>query len=438
MRRSLLLTAVALTTSPALADDWPQWLGPRRDGVWREAGIISTFPKDGPKIRWRTPIGGGYAGPAVVKNRVYITDRLQDGAAGGKKKKASTGKERVLCLDEASGKILWKYEYPCTYQIGYPAGPRTTPLVHDGKVYTLGAMGDLLCLDAAAGKLLWSKNFIKDYDASAQQWGFAAHPLLDGERLICVVGGPGSIAVAFHKDTGKELWRSISAQQQGYCPPMIYEIGGKRQLIIWHPDAVASLDPETGKKYWSQPFKVKAGISIATPRLMDDMLYVSCFYNGSLMLKLDKDKPGASVLWQRKGRSEYADETDALHSLMCTPWLKDGHIYGVCSYGHMRCLKAETGARLWQTLQPTTGKEVRWGNAFIVPHQDRYFLFNEKGDLIIARLSPKGYEEVGRAHILEPSNRFPGRLVVWSHPAFANRCMYARNDTEIVCVALSE
>jgi outer membrane protein assembly factor BamB len=437
MRRSLLLTAVALTTSPALADDWPQWLGPRRDGVWREAGIISTFPKDGPKIRWRTPIGGGYAGPAVVKNRVYITDRLHDGPPGGKKK-ASTGKERVLCLDEATGKILWKYEYPCTYQIGYPAGPRTTPLVSDGKVYTLGAMGDLLCLDAAAGKLLWSKNFIKDYDASAQQWGFAAHPLLDGERLICVVGGPGSIAVAFHKDTGKELWRSISAQQQGYCPPMIYQIGGKRQLIIWHPDAVASLDPETGKKYWSQPFKVKAGISIATPRLMDDMLYVSCFYNGSLMLKLDKDKPGASVLWQRKGRSEYADETDALHSLMCTPWLKDGHIYGVCSYGHMRCLKAETGARLWQTLQPTTGKEVRWGNAFIVPHQDRYFLFNEKGDLIIARLSPKGYEEVGRAHILEPSNRFPGRLVVWSHPAFANRCMYARNDTEIVCVALSE
>jgi outer membrane protein assembly factor BamB len=433
------LCSLAALASPVGADDWPQWLGPERDGVWRETGVVAQFPKSGPTVRWRTPLGGGYAGPAVVKDRVFVTDRLRDGGPAGGPKKAAPGKERVLCLEEATGKLLWKHEYPCTYQIAYPAGPRATPLVHDDKVYTLGAMGDLLCLEAATGKLLWSKNFPRDFGATVPQWGFAAHPLLDGDRLICMVGGEGSVVVAFHKDTGKELWRSLTANEPGYCPPMIYQAGGKRQLIIWHPQAVAGLDPETGKSYWSLPFQVKAGIAIATPRRLGDMLFVSCFYGGSLMLTLDSEQPGAKVLWKRRGRSEMADQTDALHSLMCTPFLKDGHIYGVCSYGHLRCLKADTGQRLWETLEPTTGgKEVRWANAFLVAHEDRFFLFNEKGDLIIARLSPKGYQEIDRAHILEPSNRLPGRPVVWSHPAFANRSVYARNDAEIVCASLAE
>jgi outer membrane protein assembly factor BamB len=388
-------------------------------------------------VYWRTPIGGGYAGPAVANGRVYVTDRIRDAGAGGGPKKPAAGKERVLCLDEATGKILWTHQYACTYGIGYPAGPRATPVVHDGKVYTLGAMGDLRCLEAATGKVLWSKNFPRDYDAPVQNWGFAAHPLLDGERLICVVGGK-NVVVAFHKDTGKELWRALSAQNHGYCPPMIYEAGGTRQLIIWHPEAVASLEPETGKVFWSQPFRVKADITIATPRKLGDLLFVSAFYSGSMMLALDPLQPTAKVLWKRKGASELPGRTDGLHSLMCTPFLKDGYIYGICSYGHLRCLEADTGKRLWESLQPTTGAEVRWGNAFIVGHEDRFFLFNERGDLISARLTPQGYEELSRAHILEPSNRFPGRMVVWSHPAFANRRMYARNDKEIVCVSLAE
>ena len=130
--------------------------------------------------------------------------------------------------------------------------------------------------------------------------------------------------------------------------------------------------------------------------------------------------------------------TDGLHSIMPTPSIKDGHIYGVCSYGQLRCLKADTGERVWETLKATTGDKLeRWANAFLVAQGDRFFLFNEKGDLIIARLTPKGYEEISRAHILEPTNTMPGRPVVWSHPAFANKCIYARNDKEIVCISLA-
>src|SRR5262249_11935418 len=158
-----------------------------------------------------------YAGPAVAGGRVYVTDRVLGkdvrNPKSGFGRPSLPGQERVLCLDEATGKVLWTHSYPCTYEIAYPAGPRATPLVHDGKVYTLGAMGDLFCLEAATGKPLWSKNFPKDYNVAVPQWGFAAHPLLDGDRLICVVGGRGSVAVAFDKDTGKEVWRALSAPE---------------------------------------------------------------------------------------------------------------------------------------------------------------------------------------------------------------------------------
>lgn len=440
----LALAAWCLTWSAIRADDWPQWLGPRRDGVWRETGILKQFPKAGPTVRWHAPIGSGYAGPAVAEGRVYITDlALPEGAkppSDSFARKRFAGKERVVCLAEATGKELWKHEYPCEYMISYPAGPRTTPVIHGGKVYTLGAMGDLLCLDAVTGKLLWSTSFPRDYQAPVPMWGFAAHPLVDGEKLICLVGGEKSLVVAFHKDTGKELWRALSAFEPGYCPPMIYEFGGQRQLVIWTPDSISGLDPETGKSYWAVPFAVKAGLSIPTPRKEGDLLFVTSFYNGSLMLKFQPNASKPTVIWKGQNQSEQPNRTDGLHSIMPTPVLKDGYIYGVCSYGELRCLKADTGERVWESLEATGSQKQpqdRWKNAFLVPNGDRVFLFTEAGDLLIARLTPQGYEKLDQAHILEPTNRMANRAVVWTHPAFANKSMYARNDKEIVCVSLA-
>ena len=438
---ALLLLAL-LSTSSARADDWPQWLGPQRDSVWRETGIVRKFPTNGPPVIWRTAIGAGYTGPAVAGGRVYLTDRqLSQGAnnpANPFDRGVIPGTERVLCLDEATGKILWHYDYDAPYTMSYPAGPRATPIIDSGKVYSLGAEGKLLCLNASDGKVLWSHDFKTEYNIPAPMWGFSASPLLDGNRLICVVGGSNSTAVAFDKTDGHEIWRALTAKEPGYCPPVIIEAGAKRQLIVWHPESVNSLDPETGKVYWSQPSSIKAGMTIATPRKCNDMLLLTCFYNGSLMLKLDAAQPAATVLWHSQRVSEM--NTDALHSTMSTPFLEDGYIYGVCSYGQLRCLKADTGDRIWETLAATTpdNKPMRWANAFIVKNGDCFFLFNEKGDLIIAKLSPKGYEEISRAHLLKPTNTAAGRDVLWSHPAFANHCLYARNDEEIICVNLKE
>jgi outer membrane protein assembly factor BamB len=262
--------------------------------------------------------------------------------------------------------------------------------------------------------------------------------LLDGNRLICLVGGPGSTAAAFDKDTGKEIWRALTSNEPGYSPPTLIEAGGKRPLIIWHPEGVNSLDPATGSVYWSEPWPIQSGLSVSTPRQEGDSLFLTSFYNGSMLLRLDSRKPAASLVWKSKKASE--KDTTELHSIMATPFFENGYVYGVCSYGQLRCLKAETGERLWETLAATTknGKEVRWGNAFLVKNGDRFFLFNELGDLIIARLSPKGYEEISRAHLLDPVNQAPGRPVVWSHPAFANRTVFARNDKEIIAVSLAQ
>ncbi len=423
------------------ADDWPQWLGPERDAVWRETGIIDTFPPAGPRIRWRTTIGAGYTGPAVADGFVYVMDRQL--AAGSQnpgnafQRGQIPGTERVLCLAEADGKIIWQHEYDCPYSVSYASGPRATPLISGGKVYTLGAEGNLHCLDAKTGAVHWSRDFKKDFDVRTPTWGFAGHPLLEGNKLICLVGGPGSVAVAFDKDTGKELWRALSAREPGYAPPTMITAGGTRQLILWHPESVNSLNPETGAVYWSHRWAIRSGLSVATPRLSGDLLLLSSFYTSSHCFRLDAGKPAAELVWEGKRNSE--KNTDTLHSLMSTPFIEGGYIYGVCSYGQLRCLKLATGERLWETLAATTpdGKEMRWANAFLIRNGDRFFLANEKGDLIIARLTPDGYQEISRTHLLDPTNTDPRREVVWSHPAFANRSVYARNDREIICASLA-
>lgn len=452
LRIAVLILAVFFSGAAALrADDWPQWQGPERDGVWREMGILAKFPEGGPKARWRTKIGAGYAGPAIAKGRVYVTDRVLDKDASNPKnpfkKDLVKGKERILCLDEKTGEIIWTHEYDCPYQVSYASGPRTTPVIQDGKLWTLGTMGDLVCLETEKGKVVWSKNLVKEYGAKVPLWGFSAHLLIDGDRLISLVGGKESAVVAFDKSSGKEVWKALSAPEIGYCPPMIFKAGDKRQLIIWLPEAVNSLDPALGKKNWSEPFPVHQNLTIPTPRLQGDQLFLTSFYNGSMMLKLKPDASGVTSVWKGKwwntksGGKEASDETDGLHSIMCTPFWKDGYIYGVCSYGELRCIKVETGARVWESLEATGSKKEkpdRWNNAFIVPQGDRYFLFNEKGDLIIANLTEKGYKEISRANIIKADNRMAGRPVVWSYPAFANKCVFVRNDKEIACIELAE
>ena len=433
LQAAVTLTAV-MAAVPAAAENWPEWRGKGRRGIWLETGILDKFPAAGLKAVWERPIRNGYAGPAVANGLVYVTDYR---STEGRK-----GIERALCLRERTGELVWSVEWDTDYAgLEYPYGPRVTPTVDEEFVYTVGAMGMLHCLDNKTGKVLWKKHYMKDYGAELPTWGMAGAPLVDGQQLICLVGGSNNAkVVSFDKTSGKELWRALSSDgEPGYAPPMIVEAGGVRQLIVWHPQSLTSLHPETGEVYWEQPFDVQAGLTVATPVISGDRLLVSAFYNGSRLYRLHPKKPGAELLW--KGNSNSEIKTDGLHALITTPVIDGDYIYGIGSYGQFRCLDARNGKRVWETMA-VTRENARWACGFIVRHRDRYFINNDRGELIIAKLSPQGYQEISRTTLIEPTTFSQRRrekgAVHWSHPAYANRHLITRNDRKIARYSLAK
>ena len=443
MRRAVPVVAgLCLALSTGLdADDWLQWRGPDRSAEWRETGILERFPDDGLTVTWRVPVNGGFAGPVVADGRVFVLDYREDDGS-----RTMDGRERVLALDEETGEVLWTHDWPTTYRniIGkYATGPRATPAVDGDRLYVVGAGGMILCLDTATGDVVWEIDTLTAYGTTVPVYGVSSSPLVDGDHLITVTGGePDALIVAFDKRTGVEIWRSLPLNtEMGYGQPMIYEAGGVRQLIVWHPRALSSLDPATGEVYWEEEWV--SNMPVVTPVKSGSYLLVTQFFRGATMLRLNPDRPDAEILWRGRSRSELPDQTDGLHSLITTPIIDGDYIYGVGSYGELRALDARTGERVWESRQMVA--QERWSAAFMVRHGDRFFVANDTGELIIARFTPEGYVEIDRTRLIEPTLRTRGgatgrwgdRPVVWSHPAYANRHIVARNDREIIRASLA-
>jgi outer membrane protein assembly factor BamB len=432
----LLLLLAQTALAPCLAaGDWPEWRGEGRRGVWEETGILDVFPVEGLTIQWRTPIAAGYAGPAVANGRVFVTDFRPT--------EATRGIERALCLDEQTGRVLWTREWKADYRgLQYASGPRATPTVDGGRVYVLGTTGILLCLDVRTGEVLWEKDFVRDFATEVPAWGLSSAPLVDGPRLIALAGGhPDAKVIAFDKRTGDVIWKALSStdSEPGYSQPVLVESGKTRQLIIWHTAAVAALHPEDGRVLWQQPFKVHMNTPIATPVWRGPLLLVSAFFNGARLFRLGGAPPVAELLW--KGASDSEIDTDGLHALMAAPILDGDYIYGICSYGQLRCLRIADGSRVWETQQVTVEK-ARNASAFLVRNGERFFINNDRGELILARLSPSGYDEISRTQLIEPTSEPGARrergAVQWSHPAYANGHIFARNDKEILRASLQQ
>jgi outer membrane protein assembly factor BamB len=263
-----------MMTSCLVGDDWPQWGGSQRNftGTNRVARLVSCRR---PKVLWRAKVDSGYTGPAVAGGKVFLMDYVLkegDPAVNPGKRNELKGTERVLCFDAASGEPLWTHEYDQPYHISYPEGPRCTPAVDGDMVYTLGAEGYLHCLSVTDGKVIWKRELKADYKMPESPiWGFSAHPLVHGDLLYCVVGGEGSIAVAFNKKDGKELWRSMSAKEPGYCPPILVNKNGVEQLIIWHAESINGLDPKSGKVLWTSKLVPSYAMAIAAPAVDGDL-----------------------------------------------------------------------------------------------------------------------------------------------------------------------
>jgi len=430
---TLLALLLALSLGEHVrAEDWPQWMGPQRDNVWRETGILQRFPPGGPPVVWRTPVAGGYAGPAVADGRVFLMDYVtaDDVKVENFERQEFTGIERVLCLDEATGEILWQHDYPVKYTVSYPAGPRCTPSVEDNRVYTLGTEGDLFCFDVTDGSILWQKDLKQVYQTKAAMWGYAAHPLIDGDKLLTLAGGSGSHVVALNKMTGQELWRAGDSPETGYSPPTIIEYAGVRQLVLLQPNAVAAVDVETGRPLWSVPYQADSGSIIMSPIRVGTYLYAAGFNNRSLLLKMDPQQPEVSEVWR--------DRRNVICPVNVQPFVIDDVVYGMDQKGVMRAMRLPDGQQLWESNDSIGTRPAGSETTFIVRHEDRFIMFNELGELLWARLSPEGFEELDRVKVIEPTNLAFGRDVVWSMPAFANRRIYVRNDREIICLDMAD
>ncbi|MHA3772379.1 outer membrane protein assembly factor BamB family protein [Verrucomicrobiota bacterium sgz303538] len=412
-----------LLAAPTRADDWPQWRGPHRDSIWHETGILDSFPSEGLKVLWRVPIGNGFSSPCIAQGRVFVTYSQVTRTAAN---------ENVLCVDAATGKTIWSHTYPVNYpewgaNPDHPASPVATPVVADGKVYTLGRMSNLICLDAITGRVIWQHDLPKEFGTTEDLRGFNCSPIVEGNLVIMAIAkSPQVSLIAFDKDSGRQVWESLD-EIPSDSSPIVITSAGRRQLIVWAYKSVAALDPANSEILWRQAVNTGGTYAVSTPVWKEDRLLI-----GGIMLQLASDKPGASILWPAEVRP-----SRVLLSQTSTALVQDGFVFTPTSKGQLCCLEAVTGKQLWQVdkvTESTSGASIHLTAA---PSIHRVFLYTDRGDLILSQLTAEGYKELSRAHLIEPTSDFSGRKMAWSPPSYANRCVFVRNDKEMVCASLS-
>jgi len=412
------------------AEDWPRWRGVRGDGTWNAPKLPERWPEDGLKPRWRVPVLGGYAGPAVAEGRLFLMEWEKNPQADRKNTSKPDGWEIVSCLDAATGEKLWSHRYPVRYGDlgGYANGPRAMPTVDGERVFTLGAVGHLHCFEAATGRILWSKDMVREHKARVPEWGFAASPVVDGSRVIVHTGAePNGCYIAFDKTTGSEIWRSVS-DPAGYCTPILIQAPSGRQMVGWTPEHIVGLDPETGKLYWSVPYKVTYGVSIATPIFQENIVFVSGYWEGSKAIRLGSAPTDAELIW----------EDAKLQGLMAQPLYRDGLVYTLEKDSGLVCFELATGKILWEDHRLTPRGRNPHVSMIWINDGDKALILNAPGELILARLTPQGYQELSRTRVVSQD--------VWAHPAFAGRFLYVRSDggqrsvtardLELLCIPL--
>jgi outer membrane protein assembly factor BamB len=420
LKARVLLVLPCLIIPGVIASDWPQFRGPNRDGYWDETGILESFPKNGLNIRWRRPVGGGWSSPVVAQGRVFVFDvELVEPSA----------RERLHCYEEKTGKVLWEYIYKedyseWTYVPERGAGPTATPIVEKERIYLVGANGHVHCLNVKSGAVIWDKKIGQDYEVD--EMSCRPSPMIEGSLLILFTGArPGASVLALDKETGKEVWKALEDRVSN-SSPVVMPFGGKRQLIVWSVNAITSLDPANGQIYWRELLTTSGNDCTSTPVFQGNRLLVS-----GLMLELSTEPPGASFRWP-----DSRAVPKRVLSNTSTPLWKGEHIYSARSSGELVCLDATTGKELWSTNTVTVPKNG--ASIHITPQGNGFFLFTDEGNLIRAYLSPSGYREISRSHLIEPTWPFAGNKFVYAPPAFANRHIFVRNEGEVVCASLEK
>ena len=396
--------ALAATVVTQAANDWPQYLGPSRNGIYAGPALADAWGATGPKAVWRKQVGQGFAGPAVVGNRVILFHRV--------------GNEEVLeSLDAATGNSVWRYAYPTRYRddFGFDEGPRAVPVVADGVIYTFGAEGQLHAVDLAKGTRLWSEDTMKRFGVPKGFFGAAGSPLVEGGRVIANVGGDKAGIVAFEAKTGKVLWAATD-DDASYSSGVAATIGGRRLGVFLTRDNLVGLDPASGMVQFQRRWRARiaASVNAATPIIVGDEIFVSAQYG-----------PGAGVL--RVNGSQLTDvwtSDDVLSNHYATSVFYNGYLYGFHGrqeFGpSFRAVEFQTGTVKWSQEQFRAGSVLLAG--------DRLLITREGGELILASASPQAFKPIARAQILQG--------VVRPYPALADGLLYVRNENTLVCLDL--
>jgi outer membrane protein assembly factor BamB len=384
--------------------EWPQHLGPKRDGHYRGPSIIDTFPGSGPRLVWEESLGEGFAGPVVDGEKVVLFHR-------------AAGESILACFHTQTGRLLWEDKQRATYKddFGFEQGPRATPTIHHSRVYALGADGLLRCVDMLSGKRIWSVDLKKTFGASKGFFGFAGSPLAVGERLYLNVGGTQMAGiVALRADTGALEWKA-TGHEASYSSPILGEIGGRSSVVVFSREGLVVLDPKVGKVWHEFPWRARmnASVNAATPLLIGDRVFVSASYRvGGALVDLGGEKP--RTIW----------EGDSMSNHYATCVFHEGFLYGFhgrqesgCA---LRCIEAGTGKTRWT--------ESSFGAGSIIVAGDSLVILKESGELVLATASPDSYRQQASAQVLGNQVR--------AYAALANGIYFARDKKRLVALDL--
>ena len=393
------MAVLAVASVTVVAQDWPQILGPGRNGIYTGPPIVASLPGTGPPLLWKRDIGAGFAGPAVVAGKLVLFHRVNN-------------RETVEAMDAATGKTAWTFDYATSYRddFGFDEGPRAVPVISGGRVFTHGADGWLHGLDFATGKKLWAVDTRRVFDAPKGYFGVATSPLVDGERVMVNVGGKTGGVVAFDVATGKTVWTSTS-DEASYSAPVIAEIAGQHTAVFFTRTGLVALDPSNGNVRYQYRWRARmaASVNAAAPVVVKDQIFLSASYGtGAVLLQVANN--AVTPLWS-------GDESMSNH--YSTSVFKDGYLYGFegrQEFGQrLRCIELATGKVMWDVEGFGAGSLLIAGEALVI--------MRESGELALAPASPKAFRFASRAQLL------PG--VVRAFPALAGGRYFVRNDRQL-------
>ena len=380
---------------------WTNFRGPRRDGKYDEAGVATNWPASGLPVVWKQPVGVGHASFVVADGKAYTIEQRRN-------------QEVVAAYDINNGRELWTQKWNAEYSDSTGDGPRATPTWDQGRIYALGATGELRCLDANNGSVIWGKNILTENQASNLQWAQSASPLIVDDKVVVLPGGKGSKSVvAYNKMTGAPVWKVLD-DIQAYVSPMLVELGGRRQILVVSSYRVVGLAPENGKLLWSHPWDTDNGINVSQPIVVDrNRFFISSGYGKGAALvevKGGGDSFTASTVWENKNMKNKFNSS-VLHN---------GYVYGL-DEGILVCLDVNTGERKW--------KDGRYGYGQIILAGDHLIVTSDQGDLALVKATPAQYTEVARFPALEGQT--------WNYPAIAGGRLLVRNSNQMAAYDIS-